>query len=233
MARVAFVNVRPGHVMAIGLAFVISCSPLASFAGETAPQAAPISSAHVDHVVEAAHRFAIPARWIWAVMGQESGGDTGAISRAGAMGLMQIMPTTWTELRRRHALGANPYDPRDNIMAGAAYLRDMYDRYGSEGMLAAYNAGPARYEAYLRKGMPLPLETRRYLHRLLPLILSEGVATAPGSPQSAAPHWTQASLFPGAAGVKRTPAPAEDIASIKYGLDGRRGIFVTCMEGQP
>ena len=70
------------------------------------------------------------------------------------MGLMQIMPDTWTELRTRHRLGRDPYDPRDNILAGAAYLREMHDRYGSPGFLAAYNAGPGRYEDYLA-GRPL------------------------------------------------------------------------------
>src|SRR5688572_12183654 len=93
-------------------------------------------------IAEAARRFGVPEHWIRAVMRVESAGDVRAISSAGAMGLMQIMPATWAELRARYGLGSNPYDPRDNIMAGAAYLREMYDRYGSPGFLAAYNAGP-------------------------------------------------------------------------------------------
>src|SRR3546814_14064344 len=82
------------------------------------------------HIEEAVRRFGIPAAWIRAVMRAESAGDVRAISSAGAMGLMQIMPDTWAELRVRHRLGRDPYDPRDNILAGAAYLREMYDRYG-------------------------------------------------------------------------------------------------------
>jgi hypothetical protein len=78
------------------------------------------------------------------------------------------MPATWAELRVRHRLGGNPYDPRDNILAGAAYLREMHDRYGSPGFLAAYNAGPGRYEEYLA-GRPLPAETRAYVAALAPL----------------------------------------------------------------
>src|SRR3546814_5730962 len=74
----------------------------------------------------------------------ESRGDVRAVSPKGAMGLMQLMPDTWASLRVRLGLGANPYDPRDNILAGAAYLREMHDRYGSPGFLAAYNAGPGR-----------------------------------------------------------------------------------------
>jgi soluble lytic murein transglycosylase-like protein len=76
------------------------------------------------------------------------------------MGLMQIMPETWATLRLRYGLGADPFDPHDNILAGAAYLRELHDRYGSPGFLAAYNAGPARYEDHLATGQPLPAETR-------------------------------------------------------------------------
>ena len=72
----------------------------------------------------------------------ESLGDPLALSPKGAMGLMQIMPDTWSELRSRYGLGADPYDPHDNIIAGAAYLRELHDRYGERGFLAAYNAGP-------------------------------------------------------------------------------------------
>lgn len=108
---------------------------------------------------EAALRFGLPASWISAVMAVESSGDVLALSPQGAMGLMQIMPDTWAGLRARHGLGANPYEPRDNILAGAAYLREMHDCYGSPGFLAAYNAGPARYEEYLTTGRELPTET--------------------------------------------------------------------------
>src|SRR3546814_10072998 len=73
--------------------------------------------------------------WIRAVMRVESRGDARAISPKGAIGLMQVMPATWTEMRTRYALGPDPYDPRDNILAGAAYLREMHDRYGSPGFL--------------------------------------------------------------------------------------------------
>ena len=88
-------------------------------------------------VAEAALRFAIPASWIKAVMQAESRGDARAVSPKGAMGLMQIMPQTWTDLRSRYGLGANPFDPHDNILAGAAYLRELHDRYGPAGFLAA------------------------------------------------------------------------------------------------
>lgn len=121
-----------------------------------------------EFIAEAARRFGVSEAWIRAVMQAESGGRTTLdgrpiTSRAGAMGLMQVMPDTYEEMRRAHALGSDPYDPRDNILAGAAYLRAMYDRYGYPGLFAAYNAGPERYDEYLHDGRPLPPETRAYL----------------------------------------------------------------------
>lgn len=130
-----------------------------------------------DFVEEASFRFGVPVRWIRAVMGAESAGDVNARSPKGAMGLMQIMPETWPELRLRHDLGNDPYDPRDNILAGTAHLRELHDRYGSPGFLAAYNAGPARYEQHLA-GRPLPAETQIYVQKLEPVIGSDIVATS-------------------------------------------------------
>lgn len=123
------------------------------------------------YIAEAAQRFAIPERWIREVMRVESAGRPRAVSHAGAMGLMQIMPGTWAELRRAHGLGADPFRPRDNILAGAAYLRQMYDRYRSVHlMLAAYNAGPGRTDQHVRAGRRLPAETRAYIAALVPAL---------------------------------------------------------------
>ena len=123
------------------------------------------------YIAEAAQRFAIPERWIREVMRVESAGRPRAVSHAGAMGLMQIMPGTWRELRRAHGLGADPFRPRDNILAGAAYLRQMFDRYRSVRlMLAAYNAGPGRTDAHVRAGRRLPAETRAYIAVLVPAL---------------------------------------------------------------
>ncbi len=147
------------------------------------------------YVTEASQRFGIPAAWIRAVMRVESAGDVRAISRAGAIGLMQIMPDTWAALRIRHSLGNDPYDPRDNILAGAAYLREMHDRYGAPGFLAAYNAGPGRYDEYLADGRALPAETRAYVAALAPLIggseIAGNITVAAADPLA----WTRAPLF--------------------------------------
>ena len=82
------------------------------------------------------------------------------------MGLMQLMPETWVELRDRYGLGLDAYNPHDNILAGTAYLRALYERYGYPGLFAAYNAGPARFDDHLVSGRPLPPETRAYLATL-------------------------------------------------------------------
>jgi len=128
------------------------------------------------YIREASKRFDVPDLWIRAVMRVESGGNeylNGQLitSSAGAMGLMQVMPETYGELRDRYSLSDDPYDPHDNILAGAAYLREMYDIYGSPGFLAAYNAGPRRLDDYLSNNRPLPDETRRYVAMIGPNIV--------------------------------------------------------------
>lgn len=117
---------------------------------------------------DASRRFGVPVAWIERVMHIESRGRTTLggrpiVSSAGAMGLMQLMPGTWRDMRARLRLGTDPHDPRDNILAGTAYLRLMYDSFGYPGLFAAYNAGPARYSDHLRLGRALPAETRTYL----------------------------------------------------------------------
>ena len=122
------------------------------------------------YIQQASRRFDVPERWIREVMRQESGGRASATSRVGAMGLMQVMPATYSELSRRYGLGGDPYHPWDNIMAGTAYVREMYELYGSPGFLAAYNGGPRRLEDYLWGGRGLPTETRNYVARIGPRI---------------------------------------------------------------
>ena len=160
------------------VATAIAALSLGTPASVAIAQSAPIVRAAADryaaHIAEASKRFGIPERWIRAVLRAESAGDVRAISSAGAMGLMQVMPDTWAELRGRHRLGRNPYDPHDNIVAGTAYLREMWDRYGDvAAMLAAYNAGPARYDEHRTKGRPLPAETRAYVASLAPVLRGE------------------------------------------------------------
>lgn len=186
----------PARYAALLLAGLLACVwPVAvSAQPEPVPRSAP-ADPYAAHITEASQRFDIPAAWIRAVLRAESAGDPRSISSAGAIGLMQIMPDTWAELRVRNRLGSDPYDPHDNILAGAAYLRELHDRYGNVvAMLAAYNAGPSRYEASLA-GRPLPAETRAYVAAIAPII-DGGETVNPVMVATADPlAWTRAPLF--------------------------------------
>lgn len=147
---------------------------------------------HDAFIAEASRRFAVPPALISAVMQVESANDPAAVSPVGAMGLMQIMPATWSMLTTRHGLGSKPFEPRANILAGAAYLRAMLDRYGDLALaLAAYNAGPGRVDAHRKTGRALPTETRTYVARVMgdPHL---AVGAAPAGPT---PDWRAGGLF--------------------------------------
>lgn len=166
-------NLARGALAVLLLASPVSANAQSVEAVRTAPR--------IDiaaHVREASQRFGIPEHWIFAVIRIESAGRTRAVSSAGAMGLMQLMPGTWARQRARFSLGSDPFDPRDNIMAGTSYLREMHDRYGAPGFLAAYNAGPGRYEDWLGGRRSLPLETHRYVARIAPLLQRERLFVA-------------------------------------------------------
>jgi soluble lytic murein transglycosylase-like protein len=175
---------------------------LALFAAIALAMAAPAAAGPADrwsaHIAEASERFGVPEAWIRRVIQAESGGRTHLdgrriVSRAGAMGLMQLMPGTWREARARLRLGADPHDPRDNILAGTFYLRAMYDRFGYPGLFAAYNAGPARYAEHLTTGRRLPRETVAY------------VSAVGGSGSDA----------PAIAASRRDPAPAPALFALR------------------
>jgi hypothetical protein len=168
----------PFVVPALLSACLFTVLTLSSVSGEPALPSQPATNGNAAvssdpwaaHIVEASKRFAIPESWIRAVIQVESTNDKAAVSPKGAMGLMQIMPKTWHELRIRYRLGDDPFLPRDNVLAGTAYLREMLDRFGRRGFLAAYNAGPARYQQHLATGRPLPTETIDYVRKLMPFI---------------------------------------------------------------
>lgn len=157
------------------------------------------------YIAEASGRFGVPEEWIRRVIRAESGGRTTLngspiMSRAGAMGLMQLMPGTWREMRAAHGLGPDPHDPRDNILAGTAYLGAMYLRFGYPGLFAAYNAGPKRYAGHLATGRRLPAETVAYV---------AAVSRSPPRQQSAIQNQTRSNtVFVALANVRpRIQAP--------------------------
>lgn len=178
--------IAPARLGFAALILAFGCTTAHEAAAQDRPAASPRGIDPVaDAIAEASRRFGVPQHWIRAVMRVESAGDRSAVSRAGAMGLMQIMPGTYAELRRQYGLGPDPFDVRDNIFAGAAYLRRMYDRYGAPGFLAAYNAGPGRWESHLAGRRALPAETINYLARLAPALgisLESATIAAPPSP---------------------------------------------------
>ena len=99
----------------------------------------------------------------------------------------------WAGLRGRYRLGAEPYDAHNNIIAGAASAQAARPRW-APGFLAAYNAGPARWEYYLATGRPLPMETQAYVARLTPIV--GGSAPDSGVPlASIVRSWTKSSQF--------------------------------------
>ena len=184
------------------------------------------------YIREASRRFDVPDSWIRAVMRQESGGNlyrNGHLitSGAGAMGLMQVMPGTYDELRERYALGPDPFDPHENIMAGTAYLREMYDIYGSPGFLAAYNAGPTRLDDYLSNNRTLPDETRKYVAAISPRL-----ADASPNRHSPAEQYAMNDLptyIPAGTRYGRNGAPPVDITSVAYRTN--TGIAVAARQG--
>lgn len=165
-------------------------------------------------ITEASQRFHVPAAWIRAVMRQESGGRTmlaankPIVSRAGAVGLMQVLPSTYDQMAEQHELGDDPFDARDNIMAGAAYLRWLHQRYGFPKMFAAYNAGPGRVE----QGGRLPAETRAYVGGITKTLKSAKVLD---KVKLTRPDGAALKVDPFAVTEIRAPMPGEYGASVK------------------
>lgn len=104
----------PPAAFALALWSAAVINPTPAIAQPRASARAAVAS-YAAYVTEAAARFGLPEDLIWAVMRAESGGNPRAISSAGAIGLMQIMPATWATLTAQYRLGADPFDIRANI----------------------------------------------------------------------------------------------------------------------
>lgn len=145
------------------------------------------------HAPEAALRSRLPVDVILRVMRAESRGRSRAVSPKGAMGCMQIMPPTWVYLTARYGLGADPYDPRMNMIAGSLYLAELARQFGFPGAWSAYNAGPGRYIRHVQGGVPPPAETIAYTAQIGGGTAAAVRGSASGLPL--APRWQEASLF--------------------------------------
>lgn len=112
-------------------------------------------------IQDASARTGVSADLIAAVIRAESGFNPKAVSPVGAQGLMQLMPGTAAQLGV-----TDPFDPRQNVLGGAEYLREQLTRFGSlEKAIAAYNAGPGAVQKY--GGVPPYPETKSYVQRVL------------------------------------------------------------------
>jgi soluble lytic murein transglycosylase-like protein len=160
-------------------------APQSDFAREAAMTPQALMTRWEPLVGEASKRTHVPQEWIRAVIRMESGGRTmmdenlPITSSAGAMGIMQVMPQTYAEMRLQYGLGVDPYDPHDNVIAGTAYLKWLYGKYGNPGMFAAYNDGPGNLDAFLAQDRVLPVETHNYV---------EGISKILGLPTSQLAH---------------------------------------------
>jgi len=123
-------------------------------------------------IAHGAAETGLPQELIAAVIWAESAGNPRAVSPAGAQGLMQLMPET-----ARMLAVEDPFEPRQNILAGSRYLRQLLDQFGALPLaLAAYNAGPGRVRQY--GGIPPFAETQAYVRRVLQLYAAlQGTAT--------------------------------------------------------
>ncbi len=192
------VRALPGAVRFMLAAWIVAVvAPVPAEAAQAdATPAADTAQPYAAYVAEAAQRFGLPEGWLWAVMRAESSGDPRALSPVGAMGLMQIMPATWATLTARYVLGSDPYDVRANIHAGAAYLREMLDRYGDLATaLAAYNAGPGRVDEWRAGTRSLPTVTRAYVDRIASTVDVAATPSAGVTPFSPPVTWRNAGLF--------------------------------------
>ena len=144
--------------------------PVANVSVNIDQYVAPLDVRHAydDIVAEAAKEYNIDPRMIKAVMETESAFNAMAVSPVGALGLMQLMPAVAEELG-----AADPMDPRQNIMAGARYLRQLLDAHGGNVRLAlaSYNAGPGNVAKY--RAIPPFKETQDYVKKVTALLADD------------------------------------------------------------
>jgi membrane-bound lytic murein transglycosylase B len=193
-------------------------APPSAFALEQTMSDRELMERWTPQIREASRRFNLNAQWIRAVMTIESGGRTmlaqnePIVSSAGAMGLMQLMPQTWAQMRAAYRLGNDPFDPHDNVMAGTAYLSLLYRQYGYPTMFAAYNDGPGMLAAHAALHQSLPAETESYV-RDIASILGTGVRYRAGSVRNQAaltrPDGTTVMIDAGAVVSLRAALPGE------------------------
>src|SRR5882724_8376095 len=160
----------------------ITPAPISAFALEQGMTPSQLLRRWDGTIAQASQRFSVPQPWIRAVMVAESGGRTMSdenrpiVSSAGAMGLMQLMPDTYRDMRAQYGLGPDPQNPHDNIFAGTAFLHRLFVAYGFPTMFSASNDGSGNLEFRLLHGELLPRETRDYVADITRALLTGGHA---------------------------------------------------------
>ena len=149
-------------VSAAGKAHAVQSAQSATAVQQAEKSRSDVSNPELSRTIHAAAaKYAIDPKLISAVAEVESGGNQSAVSPAGAVGVMQLMPETAA------GLGVNPYDMKSNVEGGAKYLREMLDTFDGDvkKAVAAYNAGPNAVKAY--GGVPPYAETQNYVNNVL------------------------------------------------------------------
>lgn len=170
------VEIPANTVSSIEAEDYIAPPPPPPAAKEVAPELSP-----KELLTRAAIRNGLPPAIVQSVAKAESGYHVDAVSPKGAIGLMQLMPGTAA------ALNADPYDPEQNVEAGAKYLRELLLKYENDPhqvtkALAAYNAGPGAVDKY--KGVPPYRETIQYVNR----VVKDYVGFSPNKPKACSTH---------------------------------------------
>jgi hypothetical protein len=188
---------------------------LSAFQQEEAMSPAELIKRWNPIAAKASKRFDVPLIWINAVMRLESGGRTmlsesqKMISDKGALGLMQVLPGTYAEMRAQYGLGADVFDPKNNINAGTAYLKWLRGKYGFPAMFAAYNAGPGSVEAVMAHTKVLPTETRIYMAGINKILGGGADGMLINSAKLTRPDGTTVLIDPIAVNSIRAVAPGE------------------------
>jgi hypothetical protein len=188
---------------------------LSAFQQEEAMSPAELIKRWNPIAAKASKRFGVPLIWINAVMRLESGGRTmlsenqKMISDKGALGLMQVLPGTFAEMRAQYGLGADVFDPKNNVNAGTAYLKWLRGKYGFPAMFAAYNAGPGQVEAVMAHTRVLPAETRIYMAGINKILGGGADGAIINSAQLTRPDSTTVLIDPIAVNSIRAVAPGE------------------------
>ena len=217
------------HIPNLRLRIIDASAPRAAYNPEAGMSATELMQRWEPMIADAAKRFKIPAAWIRNVMRSESGGRTiyrgkPISSNKGALGLMQVEPETYAEMAEQYRLGDDPFNPKDNIYAGAAYLRWLHGKYGFPAMFAAYNAGPGYLNQHLHHGKPLPAETRRYVAGITRNLKRGEVWLTRGNKLSlTAPNGRKVTIDPVQVRSVRAPLPGEYTSGVAAVLDLGRG----------